>query len=652
MQNATFDKLEFSNIKSQLASYALGENAKKKCKSLHPWLSEDKCRQQMKQTTGARQILDAQGNPPITAMQDMDEILTLCHAGAMLIPTQLTQVAQFLVACTRVKNYLEKAVDTNESIAGYGGSFYLLPQLGGEINRCIRAEGVDNGASPALGAIRRKIEHLGEQVRSQLASLVQSKKQWLSDTGAVQRNNRYVLPVRREHKSKINGLVVDVSASGGTVFIEPAVVTKLQQQLAELQIEEDNEIRKVLYTLSALVDEQSSFIRINMEAMETLDFLFAKAKLSAAMGAGPVEITSERRMVLEQARHPLLPKENAVPLTLRMDDKMHGVVITGPNTGGKTVALKTVGLISLMAQCGLHITADATSIICLYNNYLCDLGDGQSISENLSTFSSHMTTVIDVLAKAGKESLVLLDELGSGTDPAEGMGIAIAVLEALRKTGCMLVATTHYPEVKEYAEQAAGYSNARMAFNRETLQPTYRLEIGKAGESCALYIARRLGLPEPVLKLAQQQAYRGNAAVNAGIAPVLLQEEGADKKTVGSGIGQEKIQRTQEPKAASAHAASFEFGDSVQVLPNRERGIVFCAANSRGEIGVQIKKEKRWILHKRLAIIAKAEKLYPPDYDFSVVFDTVDNRKARQKMEKGKHIPGNTIVYDDIGTQK
>ncbi len=423
-------------------------------------------------------------------------------------------------------------------------------------------------------------------------------------------------------------------------------MAKLGNEAAVLRMEEENAVRKVLYTLSALIDAHAAPIRTNMQAMETLDFLFAKAKLSAEMDAGPVHLTVDRRLELVSARHPLLPRGAAVPLSLAMDAQTRGIVITGPNTGGKTVALKTVGLLCLMAQCGLHVTAAPESTLCLFSQTLCDVGDGQSISQNLSTFSAHMTTVIDILQKADGESLVLLDELGSGTDPAEGMGIAVAVLEHLRQTGCMLVATTHYPEVKQYAGQAAGFTNARMAFDRETLQPTYRLEVGQAGESCALYIAQRLGLPAPLLQAAEQVAYSGGG-VPAERDFAGIRQVGESNSPARHSPG--RIQSAIKPKPVDAHAASFGVGDSVAISPGGAHGIVFAAANTQGEVGVQVQGEKRWIPHKRLAIITKAEMLYPPDYDFSVIFDTKANRRARKLLDKGHHIKGNVIHHDTFG---
>lgn len=638
--NTTEIILEFTRIKEMLCENAMSERARGKLAELSPCLDERECIRKMEETTAARRILDVCGTPPLTAMTQIEEILTLSKTGSMLVPEQLISVVQFIVSCNRVKFYLKKAEELESTIACYGNSMADLTELRQEIDRCIRNEQVDSDASPVLRDLRRKIENVKAQVQTKLNDILRGKKQWFSDPIIVTRNGRFALPVKKEHKNQINGSVLGVSGSGGTYFMEPSAVTKLQEELSSLQIEEDNEVRKILYTLTALVDEYGPDLKRNMEAMETLDYVFAKAKLSAQMDAHPVCISSERKISIENGRHPLIDRTACVPLNFKLDESCLGVVITGPNTGGKTVALKTVGLLSMMAQSGLHIPADASSVLSMNNAYLCDIGDGQSISENLSTFSAHMTRIIEILRQATRESLVLLDELGSGTDPAEGMGIAIAVLEELRSRGCLFIVTTHYPEVKDYAESAPGMINARMAFDRETLRPTYRLELGRAGESCALYIAKRLGLPSRLLERAYQEAYRDRRRAEGTPA---FQPDLEDNKneTVLSPVPKIKKHKPQ----AVPHTRKYELGDSVIVFPRQEIGIVFHPINERGEVGVQIKGIKKWVNQKRLRLKTPASELYPPDYDFSILFDTVANRKARHVMER-KHDPNVTIQYD------
>ncbi len=636
--------LEFNLILGMLCALAVSPRAEERLRALRPALGESECARRMAETTDAKRILESFGNPPLTPMREIEMLLKLCAKGAMLLPEQLGQVAQFLAACRRMKGYLKKAELISGDIALYGGSINPLDALCGEIDRTVRGDRLDDAASPALRDIRRQIENMHTAVKAKLESLLRGHKDWFADGYVATRNGRLVLPVKREFKNMLSGSVVDTSATGGTCFIEPASVRRLQEELAQLDVEEENEVRRILYTLTALVDENASPLHINIEAMEALDFVFAKAKLSAQMGAIPVPVTAERRIVLQSARHPLIKTEACVPIDFALGDGINGVIITGPNTGGKTVALKTVGLLSVMAQCGLHLPVGEGSTLCLHNLVLCDIGDGQSIAENLSTFSSHITNIIEILRLAGRDSLVLLDELGSGTDPAEGMGIAVAVLTELRAKGCLFVATTHYPEVKEYAKTADGLMNARMAFDRESLRPLYRLELGEAGESCALYIAQRLGFPAHLLQTAQEAAYGGVSRSNEPHTAIPFTETQAPE-SVTSPLPP-MIKREKPKDTTPRRADSFNLGDSVMVYPQKEIGIVFKPANERGEIGVQLKQGvKKLIPHKRLKLQVPADKLYPPDYDFSIIFDSVANRKARHVLNK-RHDPSLVILHE------
>lgn len=629
----SFNTLEFDKILEKLAENALSETAKARCLALRPSLNEAETKRWMDETTQARLIIEQTGAPPLSSMTELTKIIDLISIGAMLMPDQIEHVLAFLVSGRRMKEYLRKAESTGSNIALYGGSIIELSELENEIRKCIVNSAVADKASPQLDSIRRQIAITADQIKEKLDDLLRKNRAWFSESFVSVRNGRYTLPVKREHRNDISGSVIEMSNKGGTCFIEPSSVGKLQSKLDELQIEEDSEVRRILYALTALISDNMREIKLNMEAMETLDFLFAKGKLSISMKASPAAINTGRRICIKSARHPLLKRDSAVPLDFKIGSENRGVIITGPNTGGKTVALKTVGLLSLMAQSGLHVPADAESSFCMHNMILCDIGDGQSITENLSTFSSHMKNVISILKQIDEESLVLLDELGSGTDPAEGMGIAIGVLDALREKKCIFVVTTHYPEVKEYAAGTPGLVNARMAFDKDSLMPLYRLELGKAGESCALYIAERLGMPVQVLKRAYTAAYgteskdlafKAGAEEKAALAPKIIKMKESEVETQAGGI-------------------SFNIGDSVFVLPNKEIGIVYARANDRGEIGVQVKGEKRIINHKRIKLHVPASELYPEDYDFSIIFDSVENRKARHIMEK-RHEAGNVII--------
>lgn len=335
-------------------------------------------------------------------------------------------------------------------------------------------------------------------------------------------------------------------------------------------------------------------------------------------------MNTHRQIRLVDARHPLMDKALAVPLQFQMGDGVQGVVITGPNTGGKTVSIKTVMLNCMMAQCGLHVTCKKADI-CMNSAYLCDIGDGQNLSENLSTFSAHITNVLEVLGEANRDSFVIMDELGSGTDPTEGMGIAIAILEELKKSGTLFLVTTHYPEVKEYADRTEGIVNARMTFDKESLRPTYQMVIGEAGESCAFYIADRLGMPNEMLKVAIRAAY-GEEAVKTY---VFQKPESTIEKR--SSV---KITKAKPVRNHTELSEKYRIGDSVMVYPDKKIGIVCAPINEKGILRVQLPDKKIWINHKRVKMHVPAAELYPEDYDFSIIFETVENRKKRHDMQR------------------
>ena len=624
--------LEFGVILNMLADHAVSERAKNKSLALKPFLNESQCLQKMIDTTEARKILESIGAPPLSVMKEIDKIFDLAVKEALLFPEQLTSVASFINSCRRMKIYLKKAESLNVSLAGIGESFHLLDELYYEIDRSIRNDAVEDNASPALRDLRRKIENCKSSIKEKLESLLRNRKEYFADDYVVTRNGRFVLPVKKEYKNQIDGSVIDVSGKGGTYFIEPSSVRKLQDEITLLQIAEENEVRRILYALTALVDANITELKLNAECMETLDHAFAKAKLSVEMNAVPVTVTTERRIKIIGGRHPLLKQSTCVPLDFELGGDIRGVVITGPNTGGKTVALKTVGLLSLMAQSGLHIPADAGTVLCMNGGILCDVGDGQSITENLSTFSSHITNITDILKAVNDESLVLLDELGAGTDPAEGMGLAIAILTELKNKNCLFLTTTHYPEVKDFAKTADNLINARMEFDRESLKPLFKLKLGEAGESCALYIAERLGFPKKLLLIAEKTVY--------GSSEREYETEAAD--TVSA---ENRVKKADIKSSSPTRSEKFNIGDSVTVYPQKTIGIIYKKSDEKGELGVQIKDKKQFINHKRLKLLVPADKLYPDDYDFSIIFDSVAHRKAKHDMER-KHDPNLVIKYE------
>ena len=619
--------LEFHRIIAQLQELAVSQAARDELARLAPSLEESVCLTRMEATSGARRVLDAAGSPPLAVMDGLEEAVTESTLGGMLTPEQLTGVLSFAVSCRRMGAYLAGVSTQSAGIAAYRMELPDLSDLCRDIEHSIREDKVLDEASSLLRELRRRHENLEVAIRDKLNRILQSRKQYLADSYITTRAGRYVLPVQRKFQSAFGGTAVDVSAKGTTVFMEPSSIVPLRQELESVALMADEEERRVLYALSDRVAEAEPLIHRGMRLMTELDALFAKAKLSQQMDARPAELTAERHIRLINARHPLLDREKAVPLNFTIEGDTTGVVITGPNTGGKTVCVKTVGLLCLMAQCGLHIPCSEGSIVALRDAFLCDIGDSQSIAQNLSTFSGHMTNVIRILDHASRDSLILLDELGSGTDPAEGMGIAVAVLNELRRRGCLFLVTTHYPQVKVWAETTPGVMAARMAFDKVTLAPLYRLELGKSGESCALDIASRLGLPECLIAGAREAAYGTPRAHHAELP-----------------VPRSKLMRRAVPK--EIHAPAFAMGDSVSIGPEGVKGIVYRPADDKGEVIVQVQGEKRSVRHTRLTLLVPAAELYPEDYDFSIIFDSVENRKADHLMSR-KFDPDAVIIHKE-----
>jgi DNA mismatch repair protein MutS2 len=619
----THQSLEFEAILDMLAANALSEAVRGRLRALAPVMNLSLCAAALRETSDTRMMVEAEGLPPLAVTDGLYEPVRLAELETLLTPAQLAGIALFANTCRRMQNYLKKCELLRTELSLNGRAYLPLDDLEREIDACVRGDEIADSASTLLRDIRRRMDATGDRLRKKLSAILTAHPEWFADAYVTSRGGRLTLPLRAQFRGKINGAVIDRSQTGGTLFIEPEAAREAQDELDLLRIEADNEVRRILYALSAQAADAAPALRENMRLTEKLDFAFAKGKLSLEMNARAVPAMAGGALTIIGGRHPLL-KGRAVPLdfTIGGPDGTRGVIITGPNTGGKTVALKTIGLFALMAQCGLHLPAEEGSVMRPFGQVLCDIGDGQSIAENLSTFSSHMTRVLLVLRTATKESLVLLDELGSGTDPAEGMGIAMAVLDELASRGCLFVATTHYPQIKEYARLTAGVQNARMAFDPETLSPLYTLKLGEAGESCALHIARKLGFPEPLLARARQAAY-GGVLLPAGTG-----------KSAFAGTNSKLITDYTPVKTAPERALRYNRGDSVRVYPEGQVGIVYAAADPYGVLIVQMRNGKRAVPYKRLRLLVKAEQLYPEDYDFSIVFDTVENRKARHVINR------------------
>lgn len=629
--------LEFDKIKEKWIELALTEWAKEKIKDTVPSMSENELIARQRETSEARELLEKSGNPPLVSLSGIRECIQTAAKGDCLSIKQLEDMEKSLVAVMRLKNYLSRCKQWEISLAYYDENLNCLDNLKETISMQIRNGRIDDNASKDLKSFRDEIERNERCMREKVDAVIRANKESLSDNFSTLRNGHICIPVKKEYKYKIKGNVIDKSSTGGTLFIEPSSVGKYYETLQLLRIHEDNEEYRILYSLSAMVADYEEILEQNISIIEKLDFIFSKGKLSLEYDGTEPKINTERYIRIEDGRHPLMAPSECVPLQFEIGKSFDGVVITGPNTGGKTVTIKTVALNCMMAQCGLHVACKKAEI-CMNSNFLCDIGDGQNISENLSTFSAHIVNVLEILKKVNRDSLVVMDELGSGTDPTEGMGIAIAILEELQKSGGLFLVTTHYPEVKQYADKKARIENAKMTFDKESLKPLYQLVIGEAGESCAFYIAGKMGMPEEMLKTAMKAAY-GKEEISETLKQVVSKNHLEKRRVSG-------IQKRKRRNEAAQKALEFQLGDSVLVYPDKKIGIICKTANEKGVLRVQMADKKIWVNRKRIKLHVAAEKLYPDDYDFSIIFDSVKNRKLRHQMDRGKIIK-EQITIDD-----
>lgn len=645
--------LEFDKIKELWAEYALTEAAKEQIKEIKPLLSEAELLVKQRETTQGKKMIELMGNPPLASIQGLSEIVDIAGKGDCLSVEQLLQVQVALTMVSRFKRYLCQGKQYEISLAWYEENLEPLEELRESIYTQIVNEQVADNASKLLKSLRIDIAQTESRMREKADAVMRANKECMSDSFSTMRNGRVCVPVKKEYKFKISGSVIDKSSTGSTLFIEPTACANYYEELQSLRMDEENEVRRILYELTAQVDYHGAAMKENIKYIEKLDYIFSKGKLSLLYDGTEPEILTERRIELTDARHPLMKKEVCVPLQFSVGNGVNGIVITGPNTGGKTVALKTVALNCMLAQCGLHVSCKDAKI-CMNSNYLCDIGDGQNLSENLSTFSAHITNVLDILRRVNDQSLVLMDELGSGTDPLEGMGIAVAILEELKKSGALFLVTTHYPEVKVYAEQTEGIVNARMTFDKENLKPLYQMVIGEAGESCAFHIAKRLGMPSSMLKRAAEAAYgeaQGKSQTGRTEKTKRKSADGSlwkDTEAVPDGepdaedVKKEfspRIVKKKKPTPKKKQKREFQIGDSVMVYPDKKIGIVCQLENEKGVLQIQMPNKKIWINHKRVKFHVAAEELYPENYDFSIIFDSVETRKLRHDMER-KHMEG------------
>ena len=616
MNEKALRMLEYNKIIDKLDSYAITYVGKELVAALEPSITLSTVKKKQKETTEAVSMILRFGNPPIAPLADFKEILNKVRIGGVLSIKALLETASALKNMREVKEYgKENLGEETEIIGEYFEHLYSNMNVEKEIFRCIKTEDdLDDRASSELYNIRRHIAEAESKIKDKLNDIIHSSdlSKYLQDQVVTFRNDRYVIPVKQEHRSEIKGFIHDSSASGNTIFVEPTAVFNINNEIKELKIKEQLEIERILALLTQMLDPILDDIEASIETLGYVDFIFAKAKLSLSMNAFEPIVNDKNYINLKKARHPLIPENVVVPIDVWIGKDYKTLVITGPNTGGKTVTLKTVGLLSLMAQSGLHIPASESSEIAVFDNIYADIGDEQSIEQSLSTFSSHMKNVINITNNANKNDLVLVDELGSGTDPVEGAAIAMAVLEYLRNSEITTIATTHYSELKTYAMQTENVENASCEFNVETLKPTYKLLIGVPGRSNAFAISKKLGLSEKILEKAstylsaetirfedvlnKMELDRIKAKEQKEVADKLLTEAKQEKEKVESEIKKLEDKKNDILQKAKTEArdilldAEYEANEIIKELTNLKKNKDKNVGKNAEEARTKIKK--------------------------------------------------------------
>lgn len=594
MKEKAFVSLEFDKIKDILKEYAITYLGRQKISDLSPSTEIEIVQKWQEETSVATSLLLRKKELPLSPIVDINDVLKKISAGGILSPRELLQVADILRVSRRLKQY---AVDDDvelEILEDYFENLYTNKNVEDEIERSIKSEDeIDDMASKELYNIRRKITDIESQIKDKLNEFIRTNSKFLQDDVVTFRNDRYVIPVKQEYKNEVQGFVHDYSATGNTVFLEPTSVLNKNNEIRELKNKEKIEIERILSLLTQMLFPITIQLESSLENIGIIDFIFSKAKYALAINAFRPNINKTNYINLKNARHPLIDNNRVVAIDIWLGKKFNTLIITGPNTGGKTVTLKTVGLLTLMAQAGLHIPASESSEVAIFENVYTDIGDEQSIEQSLSTFSAHMTNIVNILKEVNDNSLVLLDELGSGTDPVEGAALAMSILDHLHSIRCLTIATTHYSELKSYAIKTDGVENASCEFDVETLSPTYRLLIGLPGKSNAFAISKRLGLNRSILEKANSYL----SAENIKFEDVLSDMEFDRRKA-------KEERELSKQMLSEATDIKNKIDDEQRKLESKKGEILFKAKKEARDILLEAEEQANEII-KELTLLKK-----------------------------------------------
>lgn len=617
MNLTTIEKIQFNQVKEQIERHCVSSLGKKRFKKLQLNAKPVVVTTRYNETEEARALLDAKLTMPFMGLSSIDVFMEQLEKGLLLEASSLIDVADFLRSGRMIRRFMEKYESLAPTLTMYARSISEFTEIEDEIYFSIKNGQVADEASKELRRIRRLIAEKESKIEERLSKFLKNKdnQKQIQEFFVSKKNERFTIPIKAAYKNQVAGTIIETSSKGTTVFIEPTAVTKLNDELAMLKVEESTEIYQILATLSGLILENLVPIQLNLETIAEYDMIFARGKYSRLIQGVTPKLNQRGYIHLVNAVHPLI-EANAVPLNFTVGEDYRGLIITGPNAGGKTVVLKTVGLLALMTLLGIQLPVDEGTEMGLFEGIFVDIGDSQSLENALSTFSSHIQNIADIMQVAPRNSLVLFDEIGSGTEPDEGAALAIAILEEFYQRGNIVVATTHYGEIKRYSEIHPDFINAAMAFDQATLTPLYQLLMGESGESNALWIAKKMNLKEHVIQQAQRYM------------------EDKDYSLTKASIPKNKTMIDSQTERAES-VSLLKKGDRVLLLDYNENGLVFEDNPLRETVTVFYRNDYHEVVPKRLKLEVLATDLYPPDYDLSTLFTSYTERKLDHDINRG-----------------
>ena len=615
MDIMTLEKLNYNELKEIVKGYCVSGLGKALIDKLEPSSSLKVVNRRLDETSEGRRLIDASYHIPLVGIFNVLPYIDKIEKGSSLDPEDLAIMSDFLRGCRKVKSFIKDKEGYAPTLSSYGESITDLSFIEEEINRCIRGSIVDSNASRELKKIRRGIDECENKIKEKLDRFLKNSenKQYIQEFFISKRNGRYTIPIKASYKNYVQGTIIESSSKGTTVFMEPSTVSKYTSELAILKAEESVEEYKILGMLTELINEKIREVKINIEVIAEYDMIWAKAKYSNDIDGIKPELNEHGYIKIVDGKYPLI--KNPVPLNFEIGDDYRTLIITGPNAGGKTVVLKTVGILTLAVQSGFHIPAKEGTEISVFNKIFVDIGDNQSIENALSTFSSHVKNLAKIIKESSKSTLLLFDEIGSGTEPNEGAALAIAILEELYHKGCITIATTHYGEIKNFSQEHTHFENAAMEFKKDTLEPLYKLHIGKSGDSNALYISKKMGIPDSIIE--RTRKYIETKKYNYDV------------------INSSKVIKKKEEVEEVDLKYNYCIGDKVILLDNNESAIVYKELDELNNLTVFYKKEFIKVNYKRVKLELTASELYPEGYDLNQIFISYKERKFEHDIIRG-----------------